>query len=39
MTRDNDAGNLKAGVVSWVNDLHRPSTPSLRTNFKDEQDL
>jgi hypothetical protein len=39
MARGDDAGNLKAAVITWVNDLYGPSTPALRANSKDERGL
>ncbi|KIM77418.1 hypothetical protein PILCRDRAFT_12056 [Piloderma croceum F 1598] len=39
MARGDDANNLKAAVVTWVNDLYGPSDPVLKANSKDERGL
>jgi len=38
-TRGDDAGGLKAIVVTWVNDRYGPSTPALKANSKVERGL
>ncbi|KAF7986942.1 hypothetical protein HWV62_12753 [Athelia sp. TMB] len=37
--RGDDAGKLKAAVVTWINDKYGPSTPPLRINSKEERGL
>jgi hypothetical protein len=39
MARGDDAGNLKFAVVSWVDEIFGPSTPTLKPNLKDERGL
>jgi len=35
--RGDDASNLKAAVITWINDLYGPSDPVLKAKSKDER--
>ena len=39
MARGDDANNLKAAVVIWVDELYGPSDPALKAKSKDERGL
>lgn len=36
-SRGDDAGKMKAVIVTWLNAAHGPSDPPLRENSKDER--